>query len=130
MKIWEGASHMQSQTERRSETPDPGDAIGYIRFGMDLATRSDLQELRSEVQEGRSETQELRGEVQELRGEVHLLGERVDGVERRLDSVERRLDSLVEEVAALRAAIKTAAWILAALISAVGVAIAAIQLFG
>ena len=128
---------MQSQTGRRAESTDPGDAIGYIRFGMDLATRSDLQELRSEVQEGRSETQELRGEVQELRGEVQelrgevrLLGERVDGVERRLDSVERRLDSLIEEMAALRAAIKTAAWILAALISAVGVAIAAIQLFG
>ncbi len=114
---------MQSQTERRSETPDPGDAIGYIRFGMDLATRSDLQEVRGEVQEvrgevrevwaevreGRGETQELRGELQEVRGEVR---------------------ELRSEVAALRAAIKTAAWILAALISAFGVAIAAIQLFG
>ena len=57
----------QSQTERRPETPGASDAISYIRFGMDLATRSDMQELRVEFNERLDGTNERRGAAKRRR---------------------------------------------------------------
>ena len=51
----------QSQTERRPETPGASDAISYIRFGMDLVTRSDIHDLRVEFNKRLDATNERRG---------------------------------------------------------------------
>ena len=103
----------QSEAERRPETPGASDAISYIRFGMDLATRADIQELRGEF------------------------NQRFDAVDDRLDSNNERIDAnseqiagLAAEVESLRATVKTVGWVVGTPLGVASVVFAAVQIFG
>ena len=111
----------QSQTERRPETPGASDAISYIRFGMDLATRSDMQELRVEFNERLDGTNERRGAAK-LR--------RIAANEQPADAIIERLNGLIADVESLRATVKRVGWILGTLIVVGGAVNVALMIFG
>ena len=71
----------QSEAERRPEPPDMSDAIRYIHFGMGLATRADIQELRGEFNKG-----------------FAAVNKRLDSNNARIDATNTRLDSNNERI--------------------------------
>ena len=96
----------QSEAERRPETPGASDAISYIRFGMDLATRADIQELRGEF------------------------NQRFDAVDARIDANSEQIAGLAAEVESLRATVKTVGWVVGTPLGVASVVFVAIQVFG
>ncbi len=103
--IQEGVPPAQARASRR--------ALERIvdRFTAHLATKADLRELRNEVraeiQQLRTEFQDLRSEFQDLRTEV-----RAEIQDLRADHGAKIL-KLIEDVAALKAEMRTLRWVLA-----------------
>ena len=131
----------QSEAERRPEPTDMSDAIRYIHFGMGLATRSDIQELRGEFNKEFDAVDERFDSVNaQLDSNCERLdangarldanNERLDEANERLDSINERLGGLIEEVAALRGTVKRIGWILSALILISLAVNAALMIFG
>ena len=117
----------QSEAERRPETPGASDAISYIRFGMDLATRADIQELRGEFNQRFDAVDERFEAVNER---LDSNNERLDATNARIDANSEQIAGLAAEVASLRATVKTVGWVVGTLVGVASVVFVSIQVFG
>ena len=110
----------QSEAERRPETPGPSDAISYIRFGMDLATRADIQELRGEFNQ----------RFDAVDDRLDSNNERIDATNEQIGANSEQIAGLAAEVASLRATVKTVGWVVGTLVGVASVVFVAVQIFG